>query len=131
MKFRWTIGRKLAAVFAVALVIQIVVGVMTYASIARMTADQAMVQHSKDVVGALDDMLIAVLDAETGERGYIITGDDAYLAPYSDAETRVNRAIAARKYPAAFSNSPLRSARRPIPMLHRASPGSRRRASSQ
>jgi len=94
MKFRWTIGRKLAVVFAIALIIQIVVGVMTYTSIRRMTADQATVQHSKDVVGALDDMLIAVLDAETGERGYIITGDEAYLAPYKDAETRVNGAIA-------------------------------------
>ena len=91
---RWTIGKKLTAVFAVALIIQIVVGVMTYRSIVTMTSDQDMVGHTAEVISALDDMLIAVLDAETGERGYIITGHDAYLAPYKDAATRVNGAIA-------------------------------------
>ena len=36
----------------------------------------------RDIDEASHSLLIALLDAETGQRGYIITGDDLYLDPY-------------------------------------------------
>ena len=44
-----------------------------------------LVTHTQDVLGTLDNTLATILDAETGQRGYIITGDESYLAPYSRA----------------------------------------------
>lgn len=42
--------------------------------------------HNADQAGQIDlatrNLLIALLDAETGQRGYVITGDDGYLVPY-------------------------------------------------
>ena len=35
-------------------------------------------------------MLNGLLDAETGQRGYMITGADAYLKPYTDAAAIVD-----------------------------------------
>ncbi len=32
-----------------------------------------------------EQVLAALLDAETGQRGYLLTGEDRYLAPYDTA----------------------------------------------
>ncbi len=35
----------------------------------------------------------SLLDLETGERGYVITGDKNFLEPFNEAETNLPRAI--------------------------------------
>ncbi len=39
---------------------------------------------------ALSDLLVGLVDQETGERGYIITGQDSFLGPYHDGQVRVD-----------------------------------------
>jgi CHASE3 domain sensor protein len=39
-------------------------------------------------IHALDALLLAVDDAQTGQRGYILTGDERYLTPYNEALVR-------------------------------------------
>ncbi len=46
--------------------------------------DRADVTTS-DVIGASNDLLIGLLNAETGQRGYLLTGNPAYLQPYDAA----------------------------------------------
>ncbi len=46
-------------------------------------------QHSYAVLGALQDLGIAVRDAETGQRGFLLTGNEEYLAPYQSALGRL------------------------------------------
>jgi len=41
-----------------------------------------LVSHTYDVKSALDRLSASVTDAETGQRGFLITGDPAYLEPY-------------------------------------------------
>lgn len=43
---------------------------------------------------ATRSLLIALLDAETGQRGYIITGDPGYLVPYQAGITAVPERLA-------------------------------------
>ena len=38
---------------------------------------------------AAEQMLSTLKDAETGQRGYLLTSDPAYLAPYDAARTRI------------------------------------------
>jgi signal transduction histidine kinase/CheY-like chemotaxis protein len=45
----------------------------------------ALVLRSQETMTALADVLSAVQDAETGQRGYLLTGDDNYLEPYRAA----------------------------------------------
>jgi signal transduction histidine kinase len=45
--------------------------------------------HSLEVRQAEAELFSVVQDAETGQRGYLLTGDVSYLAPYSDAQTRL------------------------------------------
>jgi PAS domain S-box-containing protein len=38
--------------------------------------------HTSMVLNKADDLLAAMVDAETGQRGYLLTGDEAFLQPY-------------------------------------------------
>ena len=46
-------------------------------------------QHTEEVLGAIQNLDLAAHDAETGQRGYLLTGDDDYLLPYEQALGRV------------------------------------------
>ena len=41
--------------------------------------------HSSELLLAIDNVLSLAVDAETGQRGYVITGKKEYLAPYRAA----------------------------------------------
>ena len=43
------------------------------------------VSHSNEVLAGLEAVLSTLKDAETGERGYLITGNRDYLKPYLSA----------------------------------------------
>ncbi|HEY3634121.1 MAG TPA: PAS domain S-box protein, partial [Caldimonas sp.] len=47
--------------------------------------ESAAVQRSTELLLALDNVLSLAVDAETGQRGYVITGKKEYLAPYRAA----------------------------------------------
>lgn len=52
-----------------------------------LTANERAVSHSRDISRALRDLLTSIIDAETGQRGFQITGDDEYLTPFRAAES--------------------------------------------
>jgi CHASE3 domain sensor protein len=45
----------------------------------------AEARQSLEALTAIQELLTSVVDAETGERGYLLTGDDRYLDPYRAA----------------------------------------------
>ena len=50
--------------------------------------------HSYIVIQQLDQLLSDLTDAETGERGFVITGARNYLGPYQEALVRVDQKLA-------------------------------------
>jgi CHASE3 domain sensor protein len=74
---------------ALAAALLLLVGGLTWE---RLTANQVarqLVQHTNAVIESIKDLNIAVHDAETGQRGYLLTGSDDYLAPYQSALDKV------------------------------------------
>ncbi len=69
----------LATLVAIAVVVNATVAV---ANLRRISESQAAVTRTHQVLEALDRVLSSVQDAETGQRGYLITGDRRYLEPY-------------------------------------------------
>lgn len=59
----------------------------------RSTAAAANMSREQEKRGALHLLLQEVLDAETGQRGYLLTGDDRYLLPYSEATTKIGTTL--------------------------------------
>jgi signal transduction histidine kinase len=47
------------------------------------------VAHTNEVISAFHETLSTLKDAETGQRGYLITGQVQYLEPYNDAVAQV------------------------------------------
>lgn len=54
---------------------------------------EAQVQRSNDVYAGLESLLALARDAETGQRGFVITGRDDYLEPYLEAEPQIARQL--------------------------------------
>lgn len=53
----------------------------------------AEMQEAQLTRGALDDLKQTILDAETGQRGYLLTGDERYLEPYNSAISQVDQQL--------------------------------------
>lgn len=63
-----------------------------YQSLETALKQSAEVENSIRSITLRDDTLNAVLDAETGERGFVITGKPEFLEPYYQAQLRFSRA---------------------------------------
>lgn len=60
------------------------------ASFRESTAAVANIEEAQQTRGALNKLMQHVLDAETGQRGYLLTGDARYLEPYTAAVSQIN-----------------------------------------
>ena len=86
----WTFGKKLAFGFAVSALTLIIVAVGGYQNIHRLIETNAEVTHTQRVRRELSDLLSMLKDAETGQRGYVITGADSFLEPYHAAVEHID-----------------------------------------
>jgi PAS domain S-box-containing protein len=55
--------------------------------------NQEWVLHSRQVLYELEQTESLLLEAETGQRGYLLTGDQKYLAPYNHAVSEIDHHI--------------------------------------
>lgn len=55
-------------------------------------AEEAVVE--RDIRALTTNLLAATIDAETGQRGFLLTGEPRYLAPFERAQPRLRRDIA-------------------------------------
>ena len=78
----WTFGRKIAAGFALSLILLMAIGTVAYTNISKLTATSEWVTHTHEVLEHIAGVMSLLKDAETGQRGYVITGDEAFLEPY-------------------------------------------------
>ena len=78
----WTFGKKIATGFGLSFVLLIAIGAVAYASINKLMSTSQAVTHTHEVLEHIAGMLSLLKDAETGQRGYLITGDASFLEPY-------------------------------------------------
>jgi len=72
-----------ATVFVV--VISVALAVLGVTSIAKLRSDAKQVAHTSEVLAALGMALELTVDAETSERGFVLTSKPEYLQPYRRA----------------------------------------------
>jgi methyl-accepting chemotaxis protein len=90
---KWSIGNKIASGFGLALAVLLVVGAVSYDSTTKLRSSADWVQHTHEVITSLDELLSATKDAETGERGFVITGESRFLEPYNGASDVVDQRL--------------------------------------
>jgi len=91
------LGRKILLGFIACAVIFIGMAIFTLKNSERFIDSTALVDHTNKVLNEFNEILIATIDAETGNRGFIITGEDQYLVPFTEAEESVVEHLAKAK----------------------------------
>ena len=87
-------SRSLVAVATgISVLVLIAAGVAVYLSVRTLSDASDQLVRSKDISIALEQALSSLRDAETGQRGYLLTGRPAYLAPYAAAVATVNQQL--------------------------------------
>jgi signal transduction histidine kinase/CHASE3 domain sensor protein len=83
------VARANFAVFAVLIGFLALIGALTWEGFAAARAARLLTHHTYAALGTLSDLGVTIRDAETGQRGYLLTGDESYLLPYKSAMGRI------------------------------------------
>jgi methyl-accepting chemotaxis protein len=67
---------------------------LAYWSVNSLIDNNRWVDHTHQVRTELFGLLTSLIDSETGERGFVITGDEAYLQPYTTGITATKTGLA-------------------------------------
>ncbi|BAU54878.1 response regulator [Mucilaginibacter gotjawali] len=82
---RTSLTRNLQIGFGLSLLLLVVSSVASFFSIQNLLKSADLVDHSNQVVERLESIMSTMKDAETGQRGYLLTGKDEFLEPYNGA----------------------------------------------
>ena len=93
-----SIRTKLAVTFGIALLFLATTGAFSWSSTVNLVDNAEMVDHTHEVLSNLEKILSQLKDAETGQRGFVLTGDPSYLAPYDAGLGGVVLAVANVRY---------------------------------
>ena len=76
---KMSIGGRILAGYGVALLVTGAVGVVVYRGMSELVATADWVTHTHKVKEAVAEVNSALKDAETGQRGFLLTGEERYL----------------------------------------------------
>ncbi|HXP65967.1 MAG TPA: response regulator [Steroidobacteraceae bacterium] len=85
--------------FLLAVIAVVIIALLSFQSLQATTSSATNLTQSVQVLGRLEALLSTLKDAETGQRGFLLTGEESYLEPYTDAkdalpdEIRATRAL--------------------------------------
>lgn len=68
--------------FVLALIIMLVLSYLLYESYLRSTAQNRRIEHAYKVILQTSELENFIKEAETGQRGYLLTNDSTFLEPY-------------------------------------------------
>ncbi|MFV3074543.1 methyl-accepting chemotaxis protein [Niveispirillum fermenti] len=88
------VGTKIWGCLCLVLFVLLGVGAVSLKTMNDLTDASVWTVHSHRVESRLGDLLSAVQDVETGQRGYVITGEVRYLQPYEAALRSVDGIVA-------------------------------------
>ncbi len=87
------IGTKIGISFALSLATLTTIGLISYQSTNELIETSAKESHTYQVLSQLENLNLQLTNAETGQRGYIITGEQRYLEPYNAAIEVLNQKV--------------------------------------
>lgn len=95
----------LKSIFVVSIFAIFFISAVTYKHISILNNSSKWVNHSYDVNLELERLISYLKDAETGQRGFLITKDSTYLVPYMNSKKKIDHSFAiVKKY---TRNNPL------------------------
>ncbi len=93
MKFNLNVGKKIAIGYAVALMLFLIVGVITFRNTTMLVQTSDWVSHTYEVIEHVKTVRSELKDLETGQRGFLLTGQNSYLEPYISGKIELSDAM--------------------------------------
>jgi len=103
---KWSIGKKIFAGYAVSIFLIFTISGAAFLTVHSLVQAISERTAARERTAGYHQLFSLLQDAETGERGYIITGNESYLEPYNNAINRLPLAI--RKMEERVQNDPSR-----------------------
>src|SRR5262249_24342857 len=85
MRIKMKIGTRILAGYGAALLVMGGVGIVSYRATGELVDADEWVAHTHQIKEALASTLASLIDAETGERGFLLAGEQRFLEPYNRA----------------------------------------------
>jgi len=84
-----TFKRNIRLGLGISLLALIISSGASYISIRKLLDSDQWVNHTSQVIKGLDDIISRMKDVETGQRGYLLSGDPVFLEPYNGSRQDV------------------------------------------
>ena len=94
-QMRPSIVRKLTLIYSFTIICLVLFGLAAVEAVHNFRASSVATAHNQALISRLQILLVDLLDAETGVRGYVATGREDFLGSYRRALAAVPGAIAA------------------------------------
>ena len=88
-----SVSTKVILILTFLLALQVGNGLIAYLTTSHLRDNTTWVSHTHEVIDTMSRVLSQLVDAETGQRGYIITGLPSYLEPYISAKNQIDNAL--------------------------------------
>ena len=89
MSFKLSTRTRSIAGFLLALAILGEISWLLYSNAHQVERLRQSIRRNREVLDALQGLETNIQDAESGQRGYLITGDESYLVPYQRATSQI------------------------------------------
>ena len=88
-----SIEKKTVGWVGLAIILLVIMAASSYRAIQQFIETSRWVEHTHEVLTRIENVLSTLKDAETGQRGYLLTGIEEYLEPYHGAVARIEEQI--------------------------------------
>lgn len=85
--------KSLKIIFIISLFLIILISAFSYKHINSLSQSVGLVVHAHKIQIELEQLMSYLKDAETGQRGYLLTNDSVFLEPFLTAGSKVNKSF--------------------------------------
>ncbi|KMO39906.1 chemotaxis protein [Methylobacterium tarhaniae] len=100
---------KLGLAFGTLVAITLALSAVSYGSLNAIRDRSSATDHTHDVLHSVDRVVAGMIDQETGLRGYLVSGDPSFVAPYREGQKAYRAALAEARHLTA--DNPVQQAR--------------------
>lgn len=86
---KWTVGTRIGSGYALALIMLIFLSGTSYNTINELMNGVALVEKTQEEMILVNGVVSIIIDAESAERGYLLTGEEVYLESYNSASSEI------------------------------------------
>ncbi len=88
-----TLDKKIATGFIACAMVLLGVAIFSFKNTEKFIASTILVNHSNSVLYEFEQILMLTVDAETGVRGFVITGNEDFLGTFTASNIKVNEEL--------------------------------------